>query len=150
MMRTLLAALCLLFLAVPATGAAPAVNTDLPTVSLSIGGHRITAEVAATNAQRAVGLMNRFSLRPDHGMLFVFDRPEPQSFWMKNTYMPLSIAFIGSDGRILNIDDMTPQTEASHWSAGPALFALEMRHGWFAERGIRAGDRVEGLIQPRR
>ena len=95
MMRTLLAALCLLFLAVPATGAAPAVNSDLPTVSLSI-------------------------------------------------------AFIGSDGRILNIDDMAPQTEVSHWSAGPALFALEMRHGWFAERGIRAGDRVEGLIQPRR
>jgi uncharacterized membrane protein (UPF0127 family) len=150
MMRTLLVALCLLFLAVPATGALPAVNTGLPTISLSIGGHRITAEVAATDEQRAVGLMNRFSLRPDHGMLFVFDRPEPQSFWMKNTYMPLSIAFIGSDGRILNIDDMAPQTETSHRSAGPALFALEMRHGWFAERGIRAGDRVEGLMQPRR
>jgi hypothetical protein len=89
--------------------------------------------------------MNRFSLRPDHGMLFVFERPEPLAFWMKNTYIPLSIAFIGPDGRILNVDDMAPQTETSHWSRGAGLYALEMRKGWFAERGIGAGDRVEGM-----
>src|SRR5207244_7113228 len=91
------------------------------------------------------GLMNRFSLRPDHGMLFVFREAQPQAFWMKNTYVPLSIAFIGADGRILNIEDMAPQTETTHPSRGIALYALEMKKGWFAERGIAAGDRVDGL-----
>ena len=117
----------------------------LPTAPLSINGHKITAEVAATPAQRSTGLMHRFSLRPDHGMIFVFERPEPQSFWMMNTYIPLSIAFIAPDGRIINIDDMAPHDQRSHWSKGPALYALEMRKGWFAERGIRAGDVVKGL-----
>ncbi len=92
-----------------AQGAAAA--DALPTVPLSINGHKITAEVAATPEQRSTGLMHRFSLRPDHGMIFVFERPEPQSFWMKNTFIPLSIAFIAPDGRIINIDDMAPQDE---------------------------------------
>jgi uncharacterized membrane protein (UPF0127 family) len=117
----------------------------LPTVTLTITGHKIVAEVAATPEQRATGLMHRFSLAPDHGMLFVFERPEALSFWMKNTHIPLSIAFIDANGRILNIEDMAPQTETTHRSRGPGLYALEMRKGWFAERGIRAGDRVEGL-----
>ena len=78
-------------------------------------------------------------------MLFVFEHAEPQAFWMKNTFIPLSIAFIDADGRIANIEDMAPQTENSHWSRGPVLYALEMRKGWFAERGIKAGDRVEGV-----
>jgi uncharacterized membrane protein (UPF0127 family) len=116
-----------------------------PTVPLTIDGHKLTAEVAATPEQRAVGLMNRFSLRPDNGMLFVFERPEPLSFWMKNTFIPLSIAFLDDQGRILNIEDMAPQTETTHWSRGAGLYALEMRKGWFAERGVKAGDRVEGL-----
>ena len=89
--------------------------------------------------------MNRFSLKPDHGMLFVFDAPQPLAFWMRNTYVPLSIAFIDADGRILNIDDMAPRTDGTHPSKGLALYALEMKKGWFADRGIRAGDRVEGL-----
>jgi hypothetical protein len=122
----------------------------LPTVPLSINGHQITAEVAATPAQRSTGLMHRFSLRPDHGMIFVFERPEPQSFWMMNTFIPLSIAFIAPDGRIINIDDMAPHDKNTHWSKGPALYALEMRKGWFAERGIRAGDVVKGLPAPKK
>lgn len=118
---------------------------SLPTMELTINGHRVTAEVAATTASRTTGLMHRFSLRPDHGMLFVFDEPQPLAFWMKNTYIPLSIAFIASDGRILNIEDMAPQTEMTHDSHGPARYALEMKKGWFAQFGIKAGDRVDGL-----
>ena len=125
-----------------------AAGAELPVRSLSIGQHKLIAEVATTPDQRSTGLMHRFSLRPDHGMLFVFERPDRLSFWMRNTYIPLSIAFIGADGRIVNIEDMSPQTESSHWSRGPALYALEMRKGWFAERGIRAGDAVAGLPAP--
>jgi uncharacterized membrane protein (UPF0127 family) len=117
----------------------------LPTATLSINGHRIAVEVASTPDTRATGLMNRFSLKPDTGMLFVFERPEPLAFWMKNTFVPLSIAFLDADGRILNIEDMAPQTENLHWSRGPSLYALEMRKGWFAERGIKPGDRVGGV-----
>ncbi len=123
---------------------------ELPAVPLKVGGHKITAEVAATPEQRATGLMHRFSLKPDHGMIFVFDRAEPQGFWMKNTFIPLSIAFIGSDGRIINIVDMAPHDERTHWSGGLAQYALEMRKGWFAERGIKPGDRFEGLPPPKR
>ena len=118
---------------------------SLPTVELKIGSNRLVAEVAATIPTRTLGLMNRFSLQPDHGMLFVFDSPQPQAFWMKNTYIPLSIAFLGADGRILNIEDMAPRTENTHPSLGAAMYALEMKKGWFAERGIGAGDRVQGL-----
>ena len=123
---------------------------ELPTTALSINGHKINAEVAATRETRTTGLMNRFSLKPDHGMVFVFERAEPMGFWMKNTFIPLSIAFIGANGRILNIDDMAPHDESTHPSKGPALYALEMRKGWFAERGIKAGDAVVGLPAPKR
>ncbi len=118
---------------------------ELPTVELKIGGHRLVAEVAATTETRTTGLMYRFSLQPDHGMLFVFDAPQPLAFWMRNTYVPLSIAYIDTNGRILNIDDMAPRTDDAHPSRGVALYALEMKKGWFADRNIRAGDRVEGL-----
>lgn len=120
---------------------------SLPTIELSINGHRVTAEVATTVATRAVGLMRRFSLRPDHGMLFVFASPQPLNFWMKDTYVPLSIAFIDENGRILNIEDMAPRTESTHDSRGLAMFALEMKKGWFAQFAIAAGDRVEGLAK---
>ncbi len=120
---------------------------SLPTTELTINGHRVTAEVATTVATRAIGLMRRFSLRPDHGMLFVFATPQPLNFWMKNTYVPLSIAFIDQNGRILNIEDMAPQTESTHDSRGPAMFALEMKKGWFAQFAIKAGDRVDGLAK---
>lgn len=125
------------------------VPKPLPAITLTVGKHKVTTEVAASPEQRATGLMYRFSLKPDHGMLFVFERPERLGFWMKNTYIPLSIAFIDAQGRILNIEDMAPQTETSHWSQGPALYALEMRKGWFVERGISPGDPVAGLPKPR-
>lgn len=125
--------------------AAATLAAELPTVELRITGYRLVAEVAATEAARTTGLMNRFSLQPDHGMLFVFKEAQPQAFWMRNTYVPLSIAFIGADGRILNIEDMTPLTENAHPSRGRALYALEMKKGWFAQRAIKAGDSVDGL-----
>ena len=130
---------------VAALAAAPVPAAPLPTIDLTINGHRLVAETAATEATRTYGLMNRFSLQPDHGMLFVFSEPQPLAFWMKNTYVPLSIAFIGADGRIINIDDMAPRTEDTHPSRGLALYALEMKKGWFADRGIRPGDAVSGL-----
>lgn len=129
--------------------APPAFAAELPTTTLAIGTHKAIAEVATTPEQRSVGLMHRFSLKPDHGMLFVFERTEPLSFWMKNTFIALSIAFIGDDGRIINIEDMKPQTETMHSSKAPARYALEMRRGWFAERGIGAGAVVKGLPVPK-
>jgi uncharacterized membrane protein (UPF0127 family) len=140
-----LAALAASFVVSLAVGGSALAASPLPTTVLTINGHKITVEVATTPDERATGLMNRFSLQPDHGMLFVFEKPEPLSFWMKNTYIPLSIAFIDGGGRIVNIEDMAPQTETTHWSRGPALYALEMRKGWFVERGIKTGDRVEGV-----
>jgi uncharacterized membrane protein (UPF0127 family) len=123
--------------------------SELPTAALSINGHKITAELATTPEQQARGLMHRFSLKPDHGMLFVFERVEQRSFWMKNTFIPLSIAFIAADGSIVNIENMVPHDESFHWSKGRVRYALEMRKGWFAERSIAAGDRVAGLPAPR-
>ncbi|MCC7040408.1 MAG: DUF192 domain-containing protein [Burkholderiales bacterium] len=125
--------------------ALPVAAAELPKITLTIGMHKVTAEVATTPDERARGLMQRFSLQPDHGMLFVFERAEPLAFWMKNTFIPLSIAFIGSDGKIINVEDMQPQTETTHWSKGPARYALEMKKGWFAEKGIGPGAVVQGL-----
>jgi uncharacterized protein len=121
------------------------VAAELPTTTLTIGPNKLTAELATTPAQRETGLMNRFSLKTDHGMLFVFEHPQPLAFWMRNTYVALSIAFIDANGKILNIEDMQPQTDDSHWSNGEALYTLEMKKGWFSERGIGAGATVKGL-----
>jgi uncharacterized protein len=142
-LRAALAAAAMAF----AAGPHAAGTAGLPTATLTINGQKVVAEVATTMQDRATGLMNRFSLQPDHGMLFVFERAETLHFWMKNTYIPLSIAFMDASGRILNIEDMAPQTETTHPSKGPALYALEMRKGWFLERGIKAGDRVEGVVR---
>ena len=122
-----------------------AAAADLPQRTLTIGENKLIVEVAATPQSRETGLMNRFSLQQDHGMLFVFEVPQPLAFWMKNTYIPLSIAFVDRNGRILNIEDMRPQDESTHWSNGLALYAIEMRQGWFASKGIAAGDVVGGL-----
>ena len=146
--RFLSAGLFALAVAGPARGATA--NEPLPTIPLTINGHKIVVEVASTPERRSLGLMNRFSLQPDHGMLFVFERPEPQGFWMKNTFIPLSIAFVAADGRIINVDEMQPHDESTHVSRGPALYAIEMRKGWFTERGIRSGDVVKGLPGPKR
>jgi len=141
----MLRVLCFGFMLVVAALLDEVAAEELRTVDLAIGGHRLVAEVAATEATRTTGLMNRFSLKPDHGMLFVFAQPQPLAFWMHNTYVPLSIAFIDAEGRILNIEDMAPQTESTHPSRGLALYALEMKKGWFADRTIGPGAHVDGL-----
>jgi len=130
--------------ALPLSAAAVDV-VELPAVKLAIKGHKVTAEVAATIDTRTTGLMHRFSLKPDTGMLFVFREPQPLAFWMKNTFVALSIAYMDAQGRIVNIEDMAPQTEDTHPSRGPAQFALEMKKGWFREHGIEPGATVEGL-----
>jgi uncharacterized membrane protein (UPF0127 family) len=107
--------------------------------------HVIKAEVAADFGSRMQGLMYRESLGPNAGMLFVFDEPDRQCMWMKNTLIPLSVAFVDPQGVISNIEDMQPQTEQSHCSKRPALYALEMSKGWFAQRGIKAGMKLGGL-----
>lgn len=117
---------------------------QLPAISLNAGMHRISAEVARTAEQRAIGLMHRKSMPQHAGMIFVFEQAEPLCFWMKNTLIPLSIAFLQDDGTILNIEEMKPQRLDSHCSARPARYALEMNAGWFAKRGLKAGDKISG------
>ncbi|MDP4299024.1 DUF192 domain-containing protein [Leptothrix discophora] len=131
-------------LALSPIGPALAQVQKLPTIELSAGMHRIEAEVAGNPQQRQIGLMNRPSMPPNHGMLFVFEGPDMHCFWMRNTLLPLSIAFLAADGRIVNIEDMAPQTEASHCPREPVRHALEMNQGWFAKRGFKAGDLIAG------
>ena len=119
---------------------------QLPAITLTTGMHRISAEVARPSEQRAIGLMHRKAMPQHAGMIFVFERPEPLCFWMKNTLIPLSIAFLQDDGTILNIEEMKPQTLDSHCSARPARYALEMNAGWFSKRGLKPGDKVSGEI----
>lgn len=140
-----LAAFIATLIACSATAQNTPVNKDLPVIELRIKSHKLKVEVAADSNSRTVGLMNRFSLAPDSGMLFVFPQSEPLAFWMKNTFVPLSIAYVDTKGVILNIADMKPRDESTHPSKGPAMFAIEMKQGWFRERGIAAGDKVEGL-----
>ena len=116
----------------------------LAPVRLTAGIHVINAELATTPQQREIGLMMRPSMEANDGMLFVFERPGQQCFWMKNTLIPLSVAFLADDGSVVNIDDMKPQTLDSHCSAKPVRFVLEMNEGWFAKRGIKAGSRLRG------
>lgn len=117
----------------------------LPTAELRVGPHKVHAEVAANNASRSHGLMGRKSLMPDHGMLFVFDTPTTTCFWMKNTPLPLSIAFIDGNGAILNLKDMQPFDETSHCPVAPFRYALEMEQGWFKKNEIGPGTRVGQL-----
>ena len=116
-----------------------------PTIELSAGMHRIEAEVASSNADRATGLMNRPSMPIHRGMLFVFPEAGVQCFWMKNTLIPLSIAFLDDAGRIVQIADMQPQSLDNHCSVKPVRFALEMNAGWFKSRGLAAGARINGV-----
>lgn len=115
----------------------------LPVQKLTAGMYVIQAEVAATEAQRETGLMNRKTMGQNEGMLFIFDRPSGYCMWMKNTLMPLSVAFINSDGMILNIEEMQPQTEKNHCAIKPALYALEMNAGWFKRKNIKPGSKIE-------
>jgi uncharacterized membrane protein (UPF0127 family) len=128
-----------------------ALRAQLPVVQLSTGMHLIRAEVADNDASRTQGLMHRKSMPPGDGMVFVFDEIAIHCMWMKNTLIPLSVAFIDQSGAIVNIVDMQPHNEQSHCATRPARYALEMNKGWFAERGIKPGAKLRGLekLSPR-
>lgn len=114
-------------------------------VSLNAGINLIKAEVAAAPAQREQGLMFREKLAPNEGMVFVFEGPAEVCMWMKNTPLPLSVAFIDGNGKIVNIEDMQPQTLDSHCAKKLVRYALEMNLGWFKQKNIKPGMTIEGL-----
>ena len=118
---------------------------EMPQVTLAIGKHNITAEVASTDPDRSTGLMHRRMLPENRGMLFIFTEVAYHAMWMMNTFVPLSVAFLDRDGVIINIEDMQPQTTDSHRATRPAKYALEVNQGWFRQRGIKPGDKVTGL-----
>jgi uncharacterized membrane protein (UPF0127 family) len=122
---------------------------QFPVVSLTAGMYVIQAEVAATEAQRQQGLMFREKLAPNAGMVFLFNRPAQVCMWMKNTLVPLSVAFIDEGGKIINIEDMQPQTTNSHCAGSQASYALEMNKGWFAQKNIKPGTVIAGLPKAR-
>lgn len=117
----------------------------LPKLELSVGSGTLQVEVAATQSQRAQGLMNRSSLPSSHGMLFVYPAPAYFCMWMKNTQVPLSVAFIDALGQVINIADMVPQTETNHCTQRNATYALEVNRGWFTQHGVMPGMQVLGL-----
>ncbi|MRD73685.1 DUF192 domain-containing protein [Rhodocyclus tenuis] len=128
-----------------AFGLASAQAAEFPQIELSAGIHRIEAEVASDQATRMQGLMYRRTLATQQGMLFVFPQRARHCMWMRNTLLPLSVAFLDEEGRIINIEDMQPQTENNHCAAQPARFALEMNLGWFASRSLGPGMRIVGV-----
>ena len=128
-----------------ALSALPALAQQMPVAQLNAGMHLIRAEVAADYGSRMTGLMHRTSMPSNAGMLFIFDNLERQCMWMKNTLIPLSVAFMDEHGAVINVEDMEPQTEDSHCAARPSRYALEMNRGWFAARGIKPGSRIGGI-----
>ena len=148
-LRTCSALIALMAVAAPAAAQEP--QTNLPRVTLSAGMHQIDAQVARTVDQRATGLMWRKNMPDREGMLFVFEQPMQQCFWMMNTFLPLSTAFIDDDGTVVNLADMQPQTTDAHCSAKPVRYVLEMNRGWFARKGIKQGSKLAGTpFQPAR
>jgi uncharacterized membrane protein (UPF0127 family) len=121
-------------------------QTQLPRVILQAGMFQIEAQVASTPAQREIGLMFRQDMATHEGMLFVFEQPQKQCFWMKNTLLPLTAAFVEEDGTIVNLADMKPQSTQSHCSDQPVRFVLEMNQGWFAKRNIKKGFKLKGPL----
>lgn len=119
---------------------------DLPRLTLHAGMHLIQAQVASTPEQRTIGLMHRRDMPVNEGMLFVFEQPAQQCFWMKNTLIPLTAAFIADDGTIVNLADMKPQTLDGHCSQAPVRYVLEMNQGWFARRGIKPGFQLRAAV----
>jgi len=135
---------CLLFLAsLPLLA-----DVTFKTSRVVVAGHPLKVELAVEEPQRLQGLMYRKSMAKEDGMLFIFDEPGYHSIWMKNTLIPLSVAFVDKDGVILNIADMEPLTLDSHQAAGPAVYAIETNKGWFADKKIKPGDKVTGLPKP--
>ena len=125
--------------------AAALAQNAMPMMELSAGFHRIEAEVAANDQNRQLGLMNRKAMAVQHGMLFVFPQDNTHCMWMRNTLLPLSVAFLDEEGKVINIEDMQPQTEDNHCARRPARYALEMNLGWFTQRGIKPGVKLGGL-----
>jgi uncharacterized membrane protein (UPF0127 family) len=119
---------------------APQMN--LPRVKIGAGLHLIDAQLATNSQQRATGLMFRKEMPASEGMLFVFEQASEQCFWMKNTLIPLTAAFVADDGTIVNLADMKPQTTDSHCSAKPVRYVLEMNQGWFDKKGIKTGFKL--------
>ena len=120
---------------------------NLKRIELSAGMHRIVAQVAADNDTRAIGLMHRREMPINAGMLFIFVQPARYCFWMKNTLIPLSAAFIDDAGAVVNVADMTPQSTQTHCAEKPVRYVLEMNAGWFAKRGFGTGTRIGGLVR---
>ncbi len=135
--------LTLLLLALPARSQ-DTPQLGLPRLSLTAGIHRIETQLAQTPEQRAMGLMFRREMPQNEGMLFVFEQAAVQCFWMKNTLLPLTAAFVADDGSIVNLADMKPRSLDSHCSEKPVRFVLEMNQGWFARKGIKPGQRLVG------
>ena len=117
---------------------------NLQRIKISAGMHQIDTQLAMTPIERQIGLMNRPTMPTHEGMLFVFDEPTRQCFWMKNTLLPLTAAFVADDGTIVNLEDMKPQTLDAHCSTKAVRYVLEMNQGWFAKRGIKAGTKLLG------
>lgn len=134
--------ICLLFVVYWMSAAA---HADMPTIDLGVGMHRIRAEVAHTQKTRMTGLMHRRTMAADAGMLFVFPEAQAHCMWMRNTLLPLSVAFIDAKGVIINIADMKPQDDTAHCATRPARYALETNTGWFAVRKLTTGARITGL-----
>ena len=141
---------CLLSPAVSAQGTGEP-QLDLKRVRINAGMYQIDAQVAAMPLERQIGLMYRKEMPQQEGMLFVFEQASPQCFWMKNTLLPLTAAFVADDGRIVNLVDMKPQTTDNHCSEEPVRYVLEMNQGWFAKKNIKKGFRLTGSpFQPAR
>lgn len=134
-----------LMVAALVAGGPGSARAQTPGLELSAGVHRIEAEVASTFAARAEGLMHRRQMAANRGMLFVFPQRAQHCMWMRNTLIPLSVAFLDDDGAIINIAEMQPQTEVNHCASRPARFALEMNAGWFRQRNIGAGQKIAGI-----
>ncbi len=144
MKKILIPLLVTILMAHPAVNAQDTPQTQLPRTTLSIGIHQIDAQVALTPEQREIGLMYRKEMPQNEGMLFAFENPTRLCFWMKNTLLPLTAAFIADDGTVVNLENMKPQTTESHCSAKPVRFVLEMNQGWFAKKGVKAGSKIAG------
>ena len=127
---------------IPLAHAQDAPQTNLPRIKIGAGMHLIDAQLATNSQQRATGLMFRKEMPASEGMLFVFEQASEQCFWMKNTLLPLTAAFVADDGTIVNLADMKPQTTDSHCSAKPVRYVLEMNQGWFDKKGIKAGFKL--------
>ncbi|MBJ2159121.1 DUF192 domain-containing protein [Variovorax sp. IB41] len=121
-------------------------QTDLARTQLSVGLYKIDTQIAQTPQQREIGLMFRKTMPQAEGMIFVFEQPATQCFWMRNTLLPLTAAFVADDGRIVNLVDMQPLTENSHCSEEPVRYVLEMNQGWFAKKNIKKGAKLGGEL----